>query len=232
MKFTNKKLRDLFKKIIGENLTYRIKLFNLINHLKKINEKKFLKEYPEAKNIGKYIKNPEVCFDIGANYGVYSFYLSKKFPNSKIYSFEPYSRSFYILRKIKKRFNLQNIFPKRLALGNKNEKMKIWVHDFEDAMATISKNKGEDVVMVKLDDFVKKNKINKIDFIKIDVEGFEKNIIDGGMKTIKEFKPVILMEIVETLLKKFNSTPKEIIKMMERLGYRSLKQGEGDYLFI
>ena len=71
---------------------------------------------PEAKNISFFVKDPKVCLDIGANYGEYSFYLSKKFPSSKIYSFEPSPKSFGLLKKIVLYFKLKNVFIEKLAL--------------------------------------------------------------------------------------------------------------------
>ena len=70
---------------------------------------------PEMVLIPKILHNPEVIVDVGANYGPYSFFLSKIYPNSKIFAFEPSTRTFNIFKKIVKKFNLQNVIPIKKA---------------------------------------------------------------------------------------------------------------------
>ena len=70
---------------------------------------------------------------------------------------------------------------------------------------------------MRLDDFVTKQKINKIDFIKIDVEGNELNVIYGATNSIKKFKPIILIEI-EQRVHDFNIN--KIFDYILELGYK------------
>ena len=61
-------------------------------------------------------------------------------------------------------------------------------------LLNFGENSKEKIRLKTIDKFVKKNKIKKIDFIKIDTEGSEYFILKGGLKTIEKFKPIIQFE--------------------------------------
>ena len=80
------------------------------------------------------------------------------------------------------------------------------------------------VKTTKLDDIL----INrKIGFIKIDVEGHEKNVIQGGIKTVKNNKPVLLVEIEERHTK---TSITEIITFINSIGYKAFISKENDLI--
>jgi len=70
-----------------------------------------------------------------------------------------------------------------------------------------------------LDEFVSKNEISKIDFIKCDVEGAELFVFQGGMKVIEQFKPIILSEISRINQSKFSYNPNNLIEFFKEKGY-------------
>lgn len=227
--------RGLIKKILPEVVVERIRFHNVLRRLKKIKKSEdFKKLHPEIRDVKKNLKNPLTLFDIGANVGEISFYLSKEFPSAKIYSFEPGNRAFNIIRKIKRRFNLNNLSIYKLALGDKKEFVGMKLPEEDDGRAFIMKGtnlKGEFRVE-KLDDFVKIKGVGNIDFIKIDVEGFEIKVLKGGIKTIKKYRPLILMEVDDDNQKRFNHSAKELLEFMKKLRYDWSWQGATDYLFI
>ncbi len=68
------------------------------------------------------------------------------------------------------------------------------------------------------------NKLDSFDFnavkvLKIDVQGYESNVIEGAVKTIEKHRPYIFIEIEEECLVKFGSSEKDLIKQIEELGY-------------
>jgi FkbM family methyltransferase len=135
------------------------------------------------------VKNP-IFFDVGANIGSYSLSLINHFPDSKIYSFEPNPNTF---KKIKKDTLQKNIKFHNIGLGSvpgnniiydyKNssgtEHASIYKEVFpeiynDDSIAGIS------FVSETIDVFCKLNEINKIDFLKIDTEGSEFDVLKGA----------------------------------------------------
>lgn len=209
--------------------SYKFSKFSKIGD-KRIFAEKFSQFYePEMALIPKILKNPGVIIDVGANYGPYSFFLSKLYPESKIFAFEPATRSYLIFKKIIKRFNLKNVIPIKKGLGSKEEIKEIVMPLQYTILAYVSdkktrknsQDKVEKIEITTLDNFVKRNKIQKVDFIKCDVEGFELNVFRGAKKTIRKFKPILLIEIEERHTKKYGINPQDVLKFFKKLGYFS-----------
>ena len=145
-----------------------------------------LKQY-NIKNIFE-VKNDAVVFDIGAFKGDTAYFFSKKCSNkARIYAFEPDDYAFQILEKIKEKYKLNNVITKNILLSNAEKEID-FVSMIENT-PTIKKN------AITIDKFVEENNIEKIDYIKMDVEGAEKNILEGSIKTIKKFKPSLAIAI-------------------------------------
>ena len=135
-----------------------------------------------------------VCLDIGANIGNYSKLLINK-TNAKIYAFEPLEKSFDELKKIKEKHK-DRFFIKKLALGNEDGIKKISSANDKSEKASFEKNLDKlsfidkdnlrefDVSIKKLDSLDFFDIHNKVDFLKIDVEGYEYEVLLGGKKFI------------------------------------------------
>lgn len=191
-----------------------------------------------------FIKNDSVIIDAGANIGIFSLYASYLAPKGKIYSFEPVKSTFQILNKNIASNNLENsIFPYNLALGDKKGKAEIMT-DSRSLLRGASiildsdflKNresdfdKKESIEITTIDTFVKENNIARVDFIKIDTEGYEKQIIQGARNTIKEFSPVISCSAYH--LKDDKIKIPELVKSIgPNYKYRLEKKMEEDLIF-
>ncbi len=244
MKLKNR-LRLLTFSILGHK---NIDLLRYLKFLHKFSEfsgikdrdvfaKKFSKSYEqEMSAIPKIIENPKVIIDIGANYGTYSFFLSKLYPIAKIFAFEPAKSPYGILKKIKKRFSLDNVIPVKKGLGEKEEEREIITPMHYTIIAYISdknskKNKedeSEEIKIITLDNFVRRNKIKNVNFIKCDVEGFELSVFKGASKTLKRFKPLVFVEIEERHTKKYGINPQQVLDFFKKLEYKSysIKNGK------
>lgn len=164
-------------------------------------------------------------FDIGANIGWYSIGITKHKKNVSVYSFEPIPTLFENLKTNLKLNNSTNI--KIFNHGFYNENKELTFYYYPDAAGYSSnvqfpgKNGFEKVKckVMTIDEFVNKNKISKIEFIKCDVEGAELFVFQGGVKAIERFKPIILSEISRINQSKFSSHPNDIIKFFREKGY-------------
>ena len=135
-----------------------------------------------------------VCLDIGANIGNYSKLLINK-TNAKIYAFEPLEKSFDELKKIKEKHK-DRFFIEKLALGNEDGIKKISSANDKSEKASFEKNLDKlsfidkdnlrefDVSIKKLDSLNFFDSHSKVDFLKIDVEGYEYEVLLGGKKFI------------------------------------------------
>ena len=147
----------------------------------------------------------EIFFDIGAHKGESIRLFSKNFEIKKIFSFEPSRINFETLSKNLRFFEKNNknieIKIENLALGSENKDIKI-KHLSESSSSTINdidtnskyfKKKSfllyskkddkfymeENTIQIRLNDYIINNKIKKIDFLKIDTEGYEMNVLLG-----------------------------------------------------
>lgn len=148
------------------------------------------------------VKKGDIVIDAGAHFGFFSYYALKK-GAEKVFAFEPNPYVFRILRKHVKLWKAENvILPIRKALYNKSAEMELFIESSkvggvatllkERDRTVLNKFKYDEVVKVDattIDEFVESNKIERVDFIKLDVEGSEKEVLEGAKETIRKFKP-------------------------------------------
>jgi FkbM family methyltransferase len=185
----------------------------------------------------KNLKKNCIFYDIGAYCGFYSL-LVKKIGYKEIHAFEPVPNAFKCLQK-----NLsdhKNVFLNPLALFNKTEEIDFYdgtdTGDAQSSTFDISQRtdklaadfKKIKVHTVTLDDYCLNH--SKPTFLKIDVEGAESYVIEGGIKLLKEITPIIAMEVWRKPLK--NESHLEAIEILYKLGYKSYKiNQEGELEF-
>ena len=194
----------------------------------------------------RYLQNqtePEICIledlvsqecasiDIGVYRGIYSYHLLKY--SEFVYSFEANS---LLMDKIKKSFkNINNIKIENLAISSSSGTTELKIpfrdekveYDYEQkyqlGIASIHSANDLDnlsyhsinVKKITLDEYQFKHKIG---FIKIDVEGHEKNVLEGAKNLIKKNKPNLLVEIEE---RHSQLKVEDTINFINNLGYKS-----------
>lgn len=135
-------------------------------------------------------RGDEIVLDVGANIGVTAAVLSQY--AGLVYAFEPGITVFEALMQNIERNQLQNIRPLNVAVNN----ITGFINFCENyAYGHIVENASAPAVnCVTIDDFIKKNCLKHVDLIKIDVEGFEKHVLEGAKHTIAHYSPIVLME--------------------------------------
>lgn len=155
------------------------------------------------------ISKKDICFDIGANIGMFSLLFSRY--SQEVYSFEPMPRNVDFFKKMMVINKITNIKFFSLAISDKNGIQKF---KSGDSIATggLSINGNLEVLTTTLDTFIKEKKV-KPSIIKIDVEGGELLILKGAKNYLRKRKPRILLETHG--IKKSN----EVIQLLKELGY-------------
>ena len=163
-----------------------------------------------------FIKQDSVIIDVGANIGYYSLYFAKKYPDCSVYGYEPGSLVFESFEKSKNLNRLHNLFPCNMAVGREHTTMVINAatqQTHNKGAASLKANYDVDSTFIKqstrvipLNDHLKKEK--KVSFIKIDVQGFEKDVFDGAWDLIERDRPAIVFEHTDT----YYETPLEVRK--------------------
>lgn len=170
------------------------------------------------------VKENFICFDIGANIGETTLNFAKLASKGKIYSFEPVPFLFQRLKTNVELNSFQNISLNNLAVSDKQEEL-FFENPNNNNSSGISLNKEKSaassiVYSTTIDTFVSEHNIEKIDFMKIDVEGFENFVINGGINTLKKMKPVLFIEIDNKNLLKNNSSEKILLTQLQNdFGY-------------
>ena len=171
----------------------------------------------EIKIIPNLLVNCNRAIDIGANVGVWSYWLSKY--AKQVESFEPNPKIFNVLKNIK----IKNVNSYNIALSNKSGSVDLLVPKGSKGFS----NQGASLSSIKVQGEHKRISIEAkcldeynfldVDFIKIDVEGHEHEVIEGAQETIKKFKPTMVIEMEE----KHNQIPiEDQISSVEKLGYK------------
>ena len=134
----------------------------------------------------KHNLNDGVIFDVGANVGDWSKFFIKECSNInfKLHLFEPSKFTFKILKT-----NLDGNYKfHQIGFGDKNEQLKLFYDTYHQGNASIlnfNSKKSELIQLKTIDTFCVENKISKIDFLKMDVQGFEYNILKGATKMLE-----------------------------------------------
>jgi FkbM family methyltransferase len=181
-----------------------------------------VKEYPIHPVLKKIIKSGDNVIDVGANIGVLTLYFRSLIGDSgKIYSFEPDPNSFCILEKNIVQNYLENVIIENKAVSNKN-----MIIGFEvNKNITGGRIKENDDQMLKVDCVTLDNyfseKLTKIDFVKIDTEGFDWTVLEGMKDIIKSNPEIKLMvEFHSRLLKESGMIPRKFLKIIEDLNFK------------
>jgi FkbM family methyltransferase len=177
-------------------------------------------------------KSADNFLDIGANMGFYSLALATLNPALNVQSFEPQPRIYSCfatnisLNKLESQVKIYNY-----GLGSKEDILKMYIPAFTGSgggsFANLHMEEGaaeEVLVSVKsLDTLVPTN--SKVDLIKIDVEGFEFEVIQGGLELIQSSKPTIVIELLRKWMKPFGKQPQDVINLLKPLGYEVFSIG-------
>jgi FkbM family methyltransferase len=169
-----------------------------------------------------YLRDSMVYFDVGANNGYYySLKVAKQFPNCKVYAFEPDPKILHHLEKNIK-YNQCNIRVIPQGLTDHVGTAKLTADRGAGNYIVVNSEDSSSTIEIKcntLDHFVSESRINQIDFIKVDIEGGEYNFIKGAQKSIELFKPSIILELNDKLLKRFHASRSHVLSFLKNAGY-------------
>ena len=173
----------------------------------------------EIKFLRTYIKPGMKVIDIGANYGTYTLTMAKIIGDTgRLWAFEPASATADCLDQSINNNNFKNIKLIRAGLSNKAGKAKLFLSTNSE-LNSMTKDAGqaagtETIKLLTLDSCLNDYKWQSIDFIKLDAEGEESNILKKGKNTLGSLSPLIMFE-----LKHGNIVNQPLISKFNELGY-------------
>lgn len=177
----------------------------------------------ETAFLQKKIKESWTVLDIGANFGWYSVQFSKMVgAGGQVHSFEPVPEAFSELEQnVKLNGCGKNVFLNNSAAGKNDGRIDLYVPEELGTAFTSEHNHGKKVEaeLVKIDTYVAKKGIQRIDLIKADVEGGEMNVLLGAKKTIEAHHPDLFLEVYEDYTAKFGYKPANLFNLLVDMGY-------------
>ena len=194
--------------------------------------------------MNKFLKGGDITIDVGACFGWHTLHMARIVGDKgHVYAFEPQKQNCSLIQTNTKNNNLPNITLFNIALGHKKMKSCIcsaympgeenWGDGFvSPAMENVKAEEKEYIgrIGIKEPFPLNKEEINcdKLDniaikgpvrFIKIDVQGFEKMVLEGGKNLISRDRPVMVIEVENPCLFQFGYSSKELFETIRGLGY-------------
>ncbi len=173
----------------------------------------------------RFLKKDMVAIDIGANLGEYTLFMAKRLTSGKVFSFEPMERFLKLLNENILLNGFSNVNVVGVGLSDKDQVLQI--HDVDDAHEGLNtfylggrKSKGTQEVQLKtLDEQVELLKIEKINFIKIDIEGSELPALVGARSSIARWRPHVMVEINDLTYRAAGYSVGDVAKFFNELNY-------------
>ena len=201
----------------------------------------------ELLDLPRFVAPDAVCIDVGASYGVYTVVLSRLVgPGGQVIAIEPRPRSLHVLRTARALLGVRNVrilpiavsdraggetlvTPRRRWLlpvpgrtflkggmeGSGGDYYDGWRDEFGGAAEV-------DVPTATLDDVVQRARLERLDLIKIDVEGAELRVLHGAADALRRWRPVVICEIEDRHTRKYGHGADDVLRALTDLGYRAL----------
>jgi len=216
------------------------------NYFRKADNQRFCHDLMTIKNIiiedqyhaREFLNKNSIVIDAGANIGLFSLFASHLSPKGTVYAFEPASKNYDDLE-----FNVggrPNIKSIQKGLGDKIERTVMAVSQHFPTSNSIKKSgffknqerydSEEEIDVITIDSFVEQEGLKTVDFIKVDTEGYEKEVLEGAKNTIKKFSPVISISAyhIASDIKNITAIVK---KINPKYQYILSQRGEDDLIF-
>lgn len=192
----------------------------------------------ESIYLSKILKDNFIFIDIGANQGEFSLFASNYIKKGRILSFEPVQENFNRLSTNLELNKIENCETFRFGLSDKNGFLPIYTDEsasegggINEGLSTLfrSESKGlfQEEIELKIFDEVFEHDLERIDFIKIDIEGSELFALRGMKKSLMKYKPEILLEVNEDCFLAAGYDSKEILTFLFELNYKPFKLYRG-----
>ncbi|MEL1252649.1 FkbM family methyltransferase [Flavobacterium sp. DGU38] len=184
-------------------------------------------EKEETDFLEKTLTEGDIFVDIGTNIGLFSLLAAEIVGiDGRVLCFEPAPDTFSRLNENIILNDFKNIHINNIGLSNEPGELTFYVsnngHDAWNSFAPSSDNKLESSIQVPvstLDLELKDIDKSKIKLVKIDVEGWEKFVLNGGKDFFIEFSPVVMVEFTESNTFNAGYSVHEIYDIMQDLGY-------------
>lgn len=207
-----------YKQVKRNGIQYKLNLANIVDWniyfgFKEISKEKLFHLHPD----------PVTVIDVGANIGEVSFGFAKRFPHAVIFGFEPHPLTFQNLKLNEALNSFGNIHFLNLGLGS--EKGEVHFEEREignpgmNRVTSDPEKSAHRISITTLDSFAKENQLSSVSIIKIDVEGYEHEVLKGADNLLTTYKPMLFIELDDSNLMEQGSNAASFIEFLESYRY-------------
>jgi FkbM family methyltransferase len=199
----------------------------------------------ELRGLSELIEPGDVCVDVGSAAGLYTLTLSQLAgPGGQVHSVEPLPFAHTVWSRVLRARAGTNVRPYALALGAEPGigTMSVPMGRYQpvssrsflawktDGVGSNAEFRGQIEVMVEvdtLDGLCARNSLTGLDFVKIDVEGGELDVLRGGEHAVESFRPTLLVEIEARHITRYQHSPDDVVNWLTQRGYAMYTWREG-----
>jgi FkbM family methyltransferase len=209
---------------------------------------------PELRLLPYALRSGETALDVGANFGVYCYHLSRAVGlQGKVFGFEPIPFTFGVLSNVRRLLGMRNVqlfnygcsnaageavFSVPLQdsggvsagqahIGTRNDE-----HSGKEKQVRWKATREVPATLIKLDDFLAGFQVGELSLIKCDTEGAEFMVFQGAAGLLDRFLPTVILEINPWFLEGFGIRLEQLLELFLRRGYEMyrFKEDGGDRL--
>lgn len=166
-------------------------------------------------------KKTRVAIDVGGHIGLWSFNLAHWFET--VHAFEPVAEH---RECFEANINDPNVCLHAMALGAEPSSVSMATENGSSGNTTVAG--AGDIQMITLDSMA----LREVDFIKIDCEGYEENVLKGARETIRECRPVLIVEQKRDMAARFGLRILGAVELLTDMGYKVAEEISGDYIMV
>lgn len=176
-------------------------------------------EGAEVEFLESIAKEGMTVIDVGANIGITTVTIAKKIGGKgKVYAFEPLRGYFDVLKKNLSANGLRNAKAFELALVGRVGRIDFYENELSSSIVSRGSTNKTMVEATTLDNFVKEQKVGRIDLINMDCEGSELLVLKGAERTLQKNKVKIFCEIHHDVLEELGQSVADTVEYLQRLG--------------
>ncbi len=184
-------------------------------------------EVPIQNIFAQHLQAGDVFYDIGANVGFFSIIAAKLVGNTgKIYAFEPGEGNANSIRHNARLNDFNQIEVIEKAVSNTSGEGQLLLAKYSGGHALTTADAPPDLAgeitidLVSIDDLIAQNRITPPNFVKVDVEGAELDVLKGMSETIKTYQPTIIYEVDDGDRAGYERKYRELADFLESLNYQ------------
>jgi FkbM family methyltransferase len=162
---------------------------------------------------------PKIIVDCGANIGMSTLFFKRKYRNSQIISIEPDKDNYELLQK--NITNIEGVYPINKALWNHSNGVKLMLNESQDSHSAIDSS-DFDTQTITIEEILDRYSFEKIDILKIDIEGGEFELFKENCAWLEKIK-VIVIELHDRIKP---GCTRRFFKSIDRFDYKMVIRGE------